>query len=152
MLFVHDFTSLSHDNSHDLRIQPTGLLCSGAIGKMTSSSTLEDQLKEDRLRSAEVVLICIFPLLLPSTHAQYHRSLPPLTHTPTHTGYFARVKSIHLIVKHFIELTNRKCQVVSYGAGFDTLFWILHAASLEPKTFVEVDFSSVTARKCQYIK
>jgi len=67
-------------------------------------------------------------------------------------GYFARVKSIHLIVKHFIELTNRKCQVVSYGAGFDTLFWILHAASLEPKTFVEVDFSSVTARKCQYIK
>ena len=78
----------------------------------------------------------------------------PYSRTPTrtYTGYFARVKSIHLIVRHFIELTNRKCQVVSYGAGFDTLFWILHAASLEPKTFVEVDFSSVTARKCQYIK
>jgi len=85
---------------------------------------------------------CTVPLIIASPH----------THTHTHTGYFARVKSIHLIVKHFIELTNRKCQVVSYGAGFDTLFWILHAASLEPKTFVEVDFSSVTARKCQYIK
>ena len=85
------------------------------------------------------------PLLPPQLHMTY-------PHTHACSGYYARVKSIRIIVDHFIKLTNRKCQVVSYGAGFDTRYWTLHAASMHPDLYVEVDFASVVAKKCQYIK
>ena len=85
--------------------------------------------------------------LSPTPHMMYTH-----THTHTCTGYYARVKSIRVIIEHFIKLTRRKCQVVSYGAGFDTQYWTLHAASMQPELYVEVDFDSVVTRKCQYIK
>ena len=62
------------------------------------------------------------------------------------------MKSVHTLVEELIKLTERNCQVVSFGAGSDTLFWLLHAKSLCPSLFVEVDFAGVTTRKCQYIK
>lgn len=44
------------------------------------------------------------------------------------------------------------CQIVNFGAGFDTLYWKLLDAGLHVKKFVEIDFSNVTSRKCHYIK
>ena len=135
---------------------PIGLPSRRAIGEMSLSNTFVDQLRKSHLKSAEVeksVHLCI------CTHIHHHYlPLLPLpdstwrTHTHTRSGYYARVKSIGMIVDHFIKLTNRKCQVVSYGAGFDTRYWTLHAASMHPDLYMEVDFASVVAKKCQYIK
>lgn len=44
------------------------------------------------------------------------------------------------------------CQIVNFGAGFDTLYWKLKDAGLPVKRFVEIDFANVTSRKCHYIK
>lgn len=52
----------------------------------------------------------------------------------------------------FLRQLNGQCQVISLGAGFDTLFWFLHSESLIPKLFVEVDFPNVVARKAHTIR
>ncbi len=57
-----------------------------------------------------------------------------------------------MLVEKFIKRTNRECQVISLGAGFDTLFWHLHSKSLCPKLYLEVDFNSVVARKSHAIR
>ncbi|KAL8595932.1 hypothetical protein ACOMHN_018244 [Nucella lapillus] len=67
-------------------------------------------------------------------------------------GYYARVTSIRILLQKFIETTNRECQVVSFGAGFDTTYWCLKEQDLNPKSYIEMDFSAVTSRKCQHIK
>nr|CAG4651099.1 EOG090X08O3 [Simocephalus serrulatus] len=67
-------------------------------------------------------------------------------------GYFARVMGITNLIQKFIKAMNGNCQIVSFGAGFDTLFWKLLDAGLPVKKFVEVDFANVTSRKCHYIK
>lgn len=67
-------------------------------------------------------------------------------------GYYARVKSVRSLVEQFVAVTGGHCQLVSLGAGFDTLFWQLLAVSLLPRVFCEVDFSTVTSKKCQAIK
>lgn len=67
-------------------------------------------------------------------------------------GYYARVKGIELLLHQFIRITNRKCQVVNLGAGFDTTYWQLCERSMCPQLFVEADFGMVTAKKCQYIR
>lgn len=73
-------------------------------------------------------------------------------------GYYARVAAITNLVQRFLTVTKNagsQCQVVSLGAGFDTLYWRLK--SLFPqvcdvKTFVEVDLMGVTARKVSAIR
>ena len=45
-----------------------------------------------------------------------------------HSGYYARVEGMKTLVNQFLETTGRNCQVVNLGAGFDTLFWQLHAS------------------------
>ncbi|GFS19472.1 leucine carboxyl methyltransferase 1-like [Elysia marginata] len=67
-------------------------------------------------------------------------------------GYYARVKSIQIIIEKFLKMTKNNCQIISFGAGFDTLFWRLSDLGLAPKSFVEVDFEQVTTRKCHFIK
>jgi len=67
-------------------------------------------------------------------------------------GYWARVTTVTSIVKQFIEKNNGKCQIISLGAGFDTLFWRLKEMHLSGFTYVEVDFSSVTAKKIKNIR
>ncbi|XP_048576102.1 leucine carboxyl methyltransferase 1 isoform X2 [Nematostella vectensis] len=59
---------------------------------------------------------------------------------------------MHTLVGQFLELTDRSCQIISLGAGFDTLFWQLKHKGKDPAVFIEVDFSSVTSRKCHSIK
>ncbi|KAK7483172.1 hypothetical protein BaRGS_00025576 [Batillaria attramentaria] len=67
-------------------------------------------------------------------------------------GYYARVTAIRILKQKFIEMANRECQVVSLGAGFDTSYWCLKELGLNPKSYIEMDFSAVTSRKCQQIK
>ncbi|XP_031554492.1 leucine carboxyl methyltransferase 1-like [Actinia tenebrosa] len=67
-------------------------------------------------------------------------------------GYYARIKGIFFLLDQFLTLTDSQCQVVSFGAGFDTLFWQLKDRGCAPKVFVEVDFGNVTERKCRCIR
>lgn len=67
-------------------------------------------------------------------------------------GYFARVMGIKLLVDQFIKETEGNCQLVSLGAGFDTLYWRLKSESLQVKSFVEVDLPGVSSRKVYYIR
>nr|CAG4637132.1 EOG090X08O3 [Ceriodaphnia reticulata] len=67
-------------------------------------------------------------------------------------GYFARVTGITNLIQRFIKAMKGNCQIVNFGAGFDTLYWKLLDAGLPVKKFVELDFANVTSRKCHYIK
>ncbi|PAV70301.1 hypothetical protein WR25_11304 [Diploscapter pachys] len=66
-------------------------------------------------------------------------------------GYWARVASISTAVDRFVLRHQGKCQIISLGCGFDTLYWRQKAAGKHVQKFVEVDFSSVTARKIKHI-
>nr|CAG4650268.1 EOG090X08O3 [Sida crystallina] len=67
-------------------------------------------------------------------------------------GYFARVQGISNLIHKFITITKGQCQIVNFGAGFDTRFWNLRDQNLNVIKFVEIDFPNVTSRKCYYIK
>ena len=70
-------------------------------------------------------------------------------------GYYARVTSMHSLLKQFITLTRMvglKSQVISLGAGYDTTYWQLHSVGLQPTCYFEVDLAAVTSRKCHYIR
>ena len=49
-------------------------------------------------------------------------------------------------------MNNGACQVVSVGAGFDTLFWRLNQTGDAPNKYIELDFSEVTSKKAHYIQ
>ena len=68
------------------------------------------------------------------------------------SGYYARVRLYQLLVEKFLNLAGEDSQVVNLGAGYDTLYWTLNSKSLRPRLYTEVDFSAVTAKKCQYIR
>ncbi|KAF6212746.1 hypothetical protein GE061_010454, partial [Apolygus lucorum] len=67
-------------------------------------------------------------------------------------GYFARTEGVNLFIKKFLKVSGDKCQIISFGAGFDTLYWRLREAQFKIENFTEIDFPSVTARKCYTIK
>ncbi|KAF6020347.1 hypothetical protein EB796_021319 [Bugula neritina] len=66
-------------------------------------------------------------------------------------GYFGRVFVIRSLVEQFVKAHSRNCQIVSVGAGYDTLYWNLSASGLSPQKYVEVDFPSVTRIKTTII-
>lgn len=49
-------------------------------------------------------------------------------------------------------MSGGKGQIINLGAGFDTMYWRLKDAGNTPVNFVELDFPSVTAKKCYHIK
>lgn len=51
-----------------------------------------------------------------------------------------------------MQLSGGKGQIINLGAGFDTLYWRLREAGNIPANFVELDFPSITAKKCYHIK
>ncbi|KAJ8310262.1 hypothetical protein KUTeg_012624, partial [Tegillarca granosa] len=67
-------------------------------------------------------------------------------------GYFARVSAMRALLRKFLKITNQACQVVNFGAGFDTTYWILKDEGINPKSYIEIDFDAVTSRKCHHIK
>uniref|UniRef100_A0A7E4ZVB2 Leucine carboxyl methyltransferase 1 n=1 Tax=Panagrellus redivivus TaxID=6233 RepID=A0A7E4ZVB2_PANRE len=76
-----------------------------------------------------------------------HRRDPEIS-----TGYWARVAAVTSVVRQFIDATGGHCQIISLGAGFDTLYWRLKETNQQIHSYVEVDFSSVTAKKIRLIR
>lgn len=67
-------------------------------------------------------------------------------------GYCARVTGIRFLLDKFFEACDTAVQIVSLGAGFDTLFWCLSEEGRPIRRFIEIDFPAVCARKCYIIK
>nr|XP_033790156.1 tRNA wybutosine-synthesizing protein 4 isoform X2 [Geotrypetes seraphini] len=70
-------------------------------------------------------------------------------------GYFIRAKAVDHCIRQFILQTqnHNKRQIVSLGAGFDSLYFRLKAGGYLDKTVVyEVDFPEVVRRKASVIK
>ncbi|XP_014292876.1 leucine carboxyl methyltransferase 1 [Halyomorpha halys] len=67
-------------------------------------------------------------------------------------GYFARTEGVAIFIRNFLKIAGPKCQIINFGAGFDTLYWRLKDQECKFESFTEVDFPSVTARKCYAIK
>lgn len=68
-------------------------------------------------------------------------------------GYYTRVNVVETVVKKFLEVTNtfNKVQIVSLGAGFDTLAYRLLSSSPSAAngrlTYFEVDFPTIIDKK-----
>uniref|UniRef100_A0A1B0GQG8 [phosphatase 2A protein]-leucine-carboxy methyltransferase n=1 Tax=Phlebotomus papatasi TaxID=29031 RepID=A0A1B0GQG8_PHLPP len=68
-------------------------------------------------------------------------------------GYFARVRGVEICIEKFLHRTaGNPCQIINLGCGFDTLYWRLREAGHAIANFIELDFPTVTARKCYAIK
>ncbi|XP_073993115.1 leucine carboxyl methyltransferase 1 [Rhodnius prolixus] len=67
-------------------------------------------------------------------------------------GYFARTEGVGIFVRRFLKMAGEKCQIISFGAGYDTLYWRLKEQHYKFDNFTEIDFPTVTARKCYAIK
>ncbi|VDM47708.1 unnamed protein product [Toxocara canis] len=67
-------------------------------------------------------------------------------------GYWARVTAIKAIVDAFVQQAGSSCQIVNLGSGFDTLYWRLKESNAKFFKFVDIDFSSVTAKKMRLIR
>lgn len=62
-------------------------------------------------------------------------------------------KNIFFCLKnHLQQKTGEKCQIINLGCGFDTLYWRLRDAGHLLQNFIELDFPTVTAKKCYQIK
>lgn len=73
-----------------------------------------------------------------------------------HWSYYIRAKAIQYMVKGFLQsLRLKKCaykQIVSVGAGFDTLFFSLSSeAFLKDTKYFEIDFPEVAKQKASLI-
>lgn len=75
-------------------------------------------------------------------------------------GYYARTASVTYLVEQFIR-SNRSLQIISLGAGYDSLYWRIKASldvivdEGEPKpsiNYVEIDMGTVTLHKLMAIK
>ncbi|XP_048883425.1 tRNA wybutosine-synthesizing protein 4 isoform X2 [Brienomyrus brachyistius] len=69
-------------------------------------------------------------------------------------GYYVRWKAVDHSVKQFLHITEQcpKRQVLSLGAGFDSLYFRLHAeGALSAAVVFEVDFPEVVQRKAALI-
>ncbi|XP_022536214.2 tRNA wybutosine-synthesizing protein 4 [Astyanax mexicanus] len=70
-------------------------------------------------------------------------------------GYYVRWQAVDHCVKGFLRVTENCAgrQILSLGAGFDSLYFRLHAeGALERVVVFEVDFPDVTRRKAALIK
>ncbi|KAF7269664.1 leucine carboxyl methyltransferase 1 isoform X1 [Rhynchophorus ferrugineus] len=67
-------------------------------------------------------------------------------------GYFARVKGVDNFIQKFISRAGSNAQVINFGAGFDTLYWRLKDEGVVISNYVELDFPTVTSKKCYMIK
>eukprot|EP00053_Salpingoeca_punica_P005865 m.57004 g.57004 ORF g.57004 m.57004 type:complete len:340 (+) comp13429_c0_seq2:153-1172(+) len=73
---------------------------------------------------------------------------PPLINR----GYFARVAAFRMVIDQFLALTEGKGQIVSLGAGFDTLFWRLAKDKAKMAKYLEMDLDEVVAKKIGLIR
>ncbi|XP_037076101.1 leucine carboxyl methyltransferase 1-like [Pollicipes pollicipes] len=69
-----------------------------------------------------------------------------------HRGYYARTQAVQRLTEAFLARCGDQSQVLSLGAGFDTLYWRLKSAGVRFSNYVELDFPMVTTRKLMYIQ
>ncbi|XP_078795157.1 tRNA wybutosine-synthesizing protein 4 isoform X4 [Oryzias latipes] len=70
-------------------------------------------------------------------------------------GYYVRWRAVDHCIRGFLQTTDRcpRRQILSLGAGFDSLFFRLHADALLDRTSVfELDFPDVAHRKASLIQ
>ncbi|KAJ7391935.1 Leucine carboxyl methyltransferase 2 [Desmophyllum pertusum] len=70
-----------------------------------------------------------------------------------HRSYYIRAKAIHYMVKGFLQsLRSSQKQIVSLGAGFDSLFFsLVNEGFLKDTKYFEVDFPEVVKQKANLI-
>jgi len=69
-------------------------------------------------------------------------------------GYYARMSAMRRIALAFLAsggTSPDQKQVLSLGAGFDTLYFWLQERGVAPRAYCEVDFAEVTSRKAAVI-
>lgn len=49
-------------------------------------------------------------------------------------------------------MNDGNCQVINLGAGFDTTYWLFKSEGVVAKSFIEMDFPTVTSKKCHFIR
>lgn len=62
-------------------------------------------------------------------------------------GYYARVTAVWELVQRFLSVAGEKAQVLSLGAGYDTLFWRLMEHGAVFSDYYEVDYPEVLKMK-----
>ncbi|KAK8464359.1 hypothetical protein PHAVU_011G190400 [Phaseolus vulgaris] len=74
-------------------------------------------------------------------------------------GYFARWAAIRKLLYQFLDVEKKadgeapiKKQILSLGAGFDTMYFQLQDEGKAPDLYVEVDFKEVTSKKAALIE
>lgn len=67
-------------------------------------------------------------------------------------GYFARIKGVDNFIQKFISRAGSNAQIINFGAGFDTLYWRLKDEGIVISNYIELDFPTVTSKKCYMIK
>lgn len=74
-------------------------------------------------------------------------------------GYFARWAALRKMLNQFLECEpnadgngNIRKQILSLGAGFDTMFFQLQDEGKAPYLYVELDFIEVTSKKAALIE
>ncbi|XP_001951404.1 leucine carboxyl methyltransferase 1 [Acyrthosiphon pisum] len=77
----------------------------------------------------------------------YERKTPEINR-----GYYARIKGVAMFMDKFLKKTGSNCQIINLGAGFDTLYWRLKNSGIRVNKYIEIDFASVTSKKCFLIK
>lgn len=67
-------------------------------------------------------------------------------------GQYARVAAIASVCEQFLAAApSDTAQIISLGAGYDTLFWQLQSAGAAPRLYIEVDQPSVVQHKCAHV-
>ncbi|OQS03999.1 leucine carboxyl methyltransferase [Thraustotheca clavata] len=80
-----------------------------------------------------------------SMFSSFHRKMPLINR-----GYYARVRSIELLLHRFLGTNSNAKQVIVLGAGQDTMFFRLktmHPELLKDTLYVEMDFPMITKSK-----
>ncbi|RDD38765.1 tRNA wybutosine-synthesizing protein 4 [Trichoplax sp. H2] len=74
-------------------------------------------------------------------------------------GYYIRAKAIDFVIRKFLsysnndEAANKNKQILSLGAGFDTLYYRYHSLNMLDSTIVyEVDFPELVKNKSRLIR
>jgi hypothetical protein len=68
-------------------------------------------------------------------------------------GYYLRIQALRsLILRFAATFGSQGAQVVSLGAGFDTMYWWLRSNGVSFAQYVEIDFPDVIRRKVRTIK
>ncbi|KRX22335.1 Leucine carboxyl methyltransferase 1, partial [Trichinella nelsoni] len=66
-------------------------------------------------------------------------------------GYYARVKGIRIVVEQFLDKFGPACQIINFGAGFDTMYWNLSKEGRRIDLYLEIDLPDVVRKKINCI-